>query len=202
MSQLDKKVLDISYRNSLSHIGSCLSSLPIIEGIYLIKKPDEKIIISCGHCHLAHAVVMEHYGVIESAEENVKEHGIHCERAGGCDVSTGSLGQGLPIALGIAMADRKKMVYCLVSDGEATEGSIYEALNIKEKYKVDNLMVYCNFNGFGAYDEIKLDQLKRLPGISIVDTSNHWFIQKYKQEAHYRALNETDYAEIIREYFA
>ena len=198
MTHLERMVIDISYRQNLSHIGSCLTILPILEEIYRMKNPDEKCIISCGHAHLAHAVIMQHYGIIESAEENVKEHGIHCERAGGCDVSTGSLGQGLAISLGIAMADRTKKCYCVISDGEAMEGMIYEALNAKEKYKVDNLIVYCNFNGYCAYDETNIEVLKRLPGLIIVDTSQHWFIKEFLQEAHYRALNETDYEKIIR----
>ncbi len=198
MNHFEKEVIDISYRQNLSHIGSCLTILPILEEIYEKKLPDEKVIISCGHAHLAHAILMQHYGVIESAEENVKEHGIHCERAGGCDVSTGSLGQGLAISLGIAMADRTKRVFCVISDGEAMEGMIYEAFNAKEKYKVDNLIVYCNFNSFGAYDEIKFETINRLPGIIIVDNSQHWFIKAFQQEAHYRALSKEDYEKIIR----
>jgi transketolase len=199
MQNLEKKIIDISFRLKLSHIGSCLTALPIIEGIYKRKKSEEKFILSCGHAHLAHAVVMEEYGIIESAEENIKKHGIHCERAGGCDVSTGSLGQGLPIALGMAIADWTKNVYCLISDGESTEGSVYEALNIKKKYNVTNLKVYCNFNGWGAYDKITgtIDL-----GIICVNTSDHWFIKQYGQEAHYKALNSEEYAEIIRQHFA
>lgn len=197
MNQLEKRIIEISYRNKLSHIGSCLTLLPILQEIYKVKLPDEKCIISCGHGHLAHAVIMEHYGIIDNAEENVLKHGIHCERDGGCDCSTGSLGQGLPIALGMALADRSKKVYCIISDGEAAEGSIYEALNTKEKYDVKNLIVYCNFNGYGAYDETTIEPLRRLPGLIIVNTSNNWFIQKFGQEAHYRALNDKDFNEIV-----
>jgi hypothetical protein len=52
-------------------------------------------------------------------------------------------------------------VYCLISDGECSEGSIWEALAIREKYKVFNLRVYVNANGFGAYDPIDLDFLEK-----------------------------------------
>lgn len=196
---LEKRILDISYRNKLSHIGSCLSSLPIILEIYQTKEPEDKVIISCGHCHLAHAVVMEHFGFIESAEENVKKYGIHCEREGGCDCSTGSLGIGITIALGMAFADRDKTVYCLISDGESVEGSVSEALHIHRKYNVYNLVVYCNHNGWGAYD--KTPPIKEVRGVTFVDTSKHWFIKKYNQEAHYRALQKLEYEEIIRSHF-
>ncbi len=198
MTHLERRVIDLSYKLKLSHIGSCLTCLPTIVEIYANKKHDEKFVLSCGHSHLAHAIVMEECGIIESAEENIKKHGIHCERAGGCDCSTGSLGLGITIALGMALADRTKNVFCLISDGEAFEGTIWEALNTKEKYNVNNLIVYCNFNGYSAYDETKIETFRRLPGLIIVDNSQHWFIKQFKQEAHYRALTETDYEKIIR----
>lgn len=153
----EREILRISYENKLSHIGSCLTALPIIEEIYAIKKPDDKFILSSGHAHLAHAVVMaQHKG--RDPMEYMKA-GIHCDRENGCDVSTGSLGQGLPIALGIAMADRSKNVYCLISDGEAAEGSIWEALRVKTDNHVDNLKVYVNCNGYGAYDAVDTKKL-------------------------------------------
>ena len=201
IKSLEKKIFDISYRNKLSHIGSCLTALPIILEIYQTKEPEDKVIISCGHCHLAHAVVMEHFGFIESAEENVKKYGIHCEREGGCDCSTGSLGQGLPIALGMALANRDRNVWCLISDGEMTEGGIYEALHIKKKYEAYNLKIYCNYNGWGAYDKSEEYLPHLLSGVKVCYTNNHWFIEKYQQEAHYKALNQQEYEEIIRNYF-
>lgn len=196
LKMLERDIIELSYDNKLSHIGSCLTVLPILIDIYQNKLPEEKVVVSCGHAHVAHAVVMEFYGIIKSAEANIKEHGIHCERKGGCDCSTGSLGIGLSIALGIALADRSRKVYCVISDGEATEGIVYEALNVKEKYKVDNLIVYCNYNGYGAYDETKIETLKRLPGIKIVDNSDQWFIQKFGQESHYKVLSEKEHEHI------
>src|SRR5438477_597536 len=98
---------------------------------------------------------MEHFGIIKDAAENIDIYGIHCERAGGCDCSTGSLGQGLPIACGMAIADRAKNVYCLISDGECSEGSIAEALRIADENQLENLKVHLNYNGWGAYKEIK-----------------------------------------------
>ena len=146
-----ERILEISKREGLSHIGSCLSAYDIIEEIYKKKKPDEKFILSAGHAHLAHALVM--------GREDMPA-GIHCDKENGCDVSTGSLGQGLPIALGIALADRERDVYCLISDGECAEGSIWEALRIKSELQVTNLQVYVNSNGYGAYGEINQDVLE------------------------------------------
>ena len=75
---LKKRILTISYEKKLSHLGSVLTAVDIIKEIYDIKKPDEKFVLSAGHAHLAHAVVMEKYGIIKDAEENIKMHGIHC----------------------------------------------------------------------------------------------------------------------------
>ena len=75
--------------------------------------------------------------------------------------STGSLGNGLPIALGMALASPYKNVYCLISDGECMEGSVWETLRLADKFKADNLKVYVNANGWGGIDHIDRDDLER-----------------------------------------
>lgn len=187
----ERKIIDYSYENKLSHIGSCLTALPIIEEIYKIKKPDEKFVLSSGHAHLAHAVVMASQNPGHSIDEYM-EAGIHCDQESGCDVSTGSLGQGLPISLGIALADRSKNVYCLISDGECAEGSIWEALRLKTDLNVDNLKVYVNCNGYGAYDPIDVDKLEQrllafCPDINIRITHVEG------QADHYEVLTKEEY---------
>lgn len=155
-----ERILDISVRHKLSHVGSCLTALPIIEEIYDKKKPEEKFILSSGHAHLAHAVVLEQKRGID-AEKSIKQYGIHCDRRSGCDASTGSLGQGITIAAGMALSDRDKNVYVLVSDGEMAEGSTWEALRIAKEQKLDNLKVYLNANGMGAMGTIDVDDLEK-----------------------------------------
>mgnify|MGYP001038045525 CR=1 FL=1 len=123
--ELHRRILQVSYERKFSHIGSCLSAVDIIDAIYNIKKPDEKFVLSAGHAHVAHAVVMEKHGI--GKIEDLLIAGIHCDRKNKCDVSTGSLGQGLAIAVGLALADRSKNVYCLLSDGECAEGMICES---------------------------------------------------------------------------
>ena len=88
---------------------------------------------------------------------------IHPDRNSkiGIDVSTGSLGHGLPIALGIALANKNKNAYCLISDGECTEGSVWETLRIATNKRVSNLKILLNVNGWGAYDPISSSKLYR-----------------------------------------
>lgn len=195
MDPLEKRILELSFNHELSHIGSCLTAVATIDEIYSHKEKDEKFVLSCGHSGLALYVVLEKYFGID-AEMLLKKHGVHPNRDldDFIDCSTGSLGQGLPIALGMALADRTKNVHCLISDGEASEGSIYEALNIRSKYEVENLWVYCNANDFGAYDETGYIFL---PNVEIVDTSDHWFMEKYGQESHYKILNKEEYKRLI-----
>lgn len=195
MTPLERRILDISYKYKLSHIGSCLSAVGIIDDIYKRKKPKDKFVLSCGHAGVALYAVLEKYLGLD-AEKLFESHGVHPNRneCNGIDCSTGSLGQGICIALGMALADRSRDVYCLLSDGELYEGSVYEALN----NKTNNLKIYCNYNGWSAYDDIQLSPIFKAYGVDIVDTRDHWFMQKYGQEAHYKILSNPEYEEIIR----
>lgn len=172
MNQLHNRIIEISKKYHLSHLGSNLTSVNIIDEIYQVKKDNEPFILSCGHAFLGQCVVHEkHYGI--NAEELYLKHGTHPHRDLEDKIycSTGSLGMGLGIAVGMALADRTKNVYCLISDGECFEGSIYEAANVIRKYKVSNLKVYCNWNGYSAYDTTPLWMFKNIklliPGIEI-----------------------------------
>jgi transketolase len=194
MNDLEKRILEISFKYKLSHLGSCLTAVDIIDEIYSKKKPDEPFILSCGHAGLALYVVIEKYEGV-NAEEIFKHHGVHPDKCDKCHIycSTGSLGQGLPIALGMALADRNKNVYCLISDGECAEGSIAEALRIKKEYGVDNLKVYCNYNGWGAYR--KIDNLE-LPGVDIRATFPKLECLR-GLDAHYHVLTKEEYEKAI-----
>ena len=200
---LKKRIIEISYKHKLSHLGSCLTAVDIIKEIFDQKKPDEKFVLSSGHAGVALYVVLEQKGG-RNAEEIFLHHGVHPDRCSDCgiDCSTGSLGQGLPIAVGMALADRKKDVYCLISDGECAEGSIWEALTIKDKYEISNLRIYCNVNGWGAYDPIdKSKLLSKLMffdrDIKIIDTDSNVFGFLRDQESHYYTMNEKDYEQAI-----
>lgn len=160
MNKLVKRILDISYQERLSHLSSCLSALPIVEEIYEKKKEDEIFILSNGHAGLALYVVLEEkYGIDPVAL--LHKHGIHpgkdLENKLYC--STGSLGSGLPIAVGHALADRTKNVYCMISDGECAEGSIWESLRFIHTAKLNNLHVYANINGMSAYEYLDVPYL-------------------------------------------
>ncbi len=159
---LRRRILEISHKHGLSHLGSCLSAVDIIDTIYAVKKPEEKFILSNGHAGVALYVVLEDRGLMKDLHKS-KHISVHPDRNMklGIHVSTGSLGQGLPIALGMALANKDHRVFCIISDGECAEGSIWESLRLASDLNLYNLKVVVNANGWGAYDPIELKLLKK-----------------------------------------
>jgi len=200
---LKRRIIDISYRNKLSHLGSCLTSVDIIDDIFKIKKPNEKFILSSGHAGLALYVVLEKYGG-RNAEDIFRHHGVHPDRCSLCslDCSTGSLGHGIGIALGMAFARPNKNVYCLMSDGECAEGSVWEALRIQNGLSLKNLKVYINWNNWSAYkqpDKFTRWIVNHIDYINVRETNFNLLmpILKEPQEAHYKVMNEKEYKLIM-----
>lgn len=199
MDALEKRVIDISYKNKLGHLSSTLSAAPIIDEIYNTKSRDDVFILSSGHAALAYYCVLEkHLGL--DAEELFHKHGVHPHRDVDNDIhcSTGSLGMGLTVACGHALADRNKKVYCLISDGECGEGSIWEALRFITEAKLDNLEVYVNVNGMIAYDfidrEYLITRLKAfLPRINIRESDPPSWPWAEGILTHYYVLKPEDY---------
>lgn len=158
-ADLKKRILDISYKHKLSHLGSCLTAVDIIEDIYKNKKPEDKFVLSAGHAGLALYVVIEkHLGI--NAEDIFLHHGVHPDRCAKChlDASTGSLGHGLGIAIGMALAEPQNTIHCLISDGECAEGSIWEGLRFRAR--PINLELYFNLNNYSAYSYINDIELR------------------------------------------
>lgn len=204
LNELQKRILDISYKKKLSHIGSCLTSLPAIENCYKNMKEGDKFVLSNGHSFLALAVVLEKYKGLD-AEVLVDEHGTHPNRnlAEGIFVSTGSLGQGLPIAVGMAIADKTHDVYVVSSDGEMNEGSMWEALRIAGELRLENLRITVVANGYSAMGRVDTDLLdSRIQMFypTLVVKSNLFEFPDWLQglEGHYHILSDEDYQEVIK----
>lgn len=153
---LHRRIFDISYRHRLTHVGSCITAVDIIDEVYSQRAPQDPFILSCGHAGLALYVVLEKYlGV--NPEMLLAKHGIHPAKdvANGITCSSGSLGQGITVAVGHALANRSRNVWCLASDAEANEGAFYEAVRFADHQRLDNLRVYININGWGALQAIR-----------------------------------------------
>jgi transketolase len=200
--KLKKRILEIAYKNKLSHLGSYLSSLEIIEEIYKKKNPEDIFILSSGHAALALYVVLEAYEG-KNAEVLFKKHGGHPHRneEDGLYCSTGSLGLGITVAIGRALANPKRKVYVLISDGESAEGSVWEALRFIHDQNIKNIEVYVNINGYAAYDKIDSEYLSKrlltfLPNINLRYTSVNQYPFLKGINAHYHVMSEEDYKSI------
>ena len=202
---LKKRILDIAYNKRLSHLGSYLSSVGIIEDIYAGMEKDDIFILSSGHCALALYVVLEkHRG--HDAEKLFDKHGGHPHRNEKDDLycSTGSLGMGLTVAVGRALANPSRTVHCLISDGESAEGSIWEASRFIKVHNVRNIKVYANLNGYAAYEAVNKEYLTNrlkafLPEVEIIHTSVNQFSFLRGLNAHYHIMSEQDYKAAIEE---
>lgn len=204
LSKLEQRIVDISYKNNLSHIGSCLGAVNMIDNIYQVKKPEDKFVLGVGHAALALYVVLEKNG-FGNAEDLFDKHGVHPNRdlEDKIDVSTGSLGQALPIAVGMALANRERDVYVVSSDGEMGEGSNWEALRVASEQKLENLKVAVLANGYSGYGEVDVDWLDtRLNSFypCLVIRTNMFKYPEFLQglAAHYKTLNENEYQEVIK----
>ncbi len=155
------RLLKILYKGQSSHIGSCLNVIDLIDCIYAVKKKDDPFVLSSGHAAASLYTILEKYNYLKNP--NIKKLGFHPKRnvKYGIDVSTGSLGQGLSIAVGMALANRRRDVYCVVSDGECTEGSIWESLRVVHELALYNLKIIVSANGWGAYGPIYGKDLQR-----------------------------------------
>lgn len=203
MNDLEKRIVDISFNKKIGHLSSNLNAVNIIDEIYNTKQKDEVFILSSGHAALAMYVVMEKHEQI-NAEYLYNKHGVHPHRCldDTIHVSTGSLGMGLTVAVGYALANRDKNVYCLISDGESAEGSIWEALRFACDSNLTNLKVYANINGMTACDYIDSGLMaKRLttfyPNINIRHTTPPNWPFANGILTHYYVLKQEDYEKII-----
>jgi transketolase len=202
MNDLERRVIDISYKEKIGHLSSNLNAVNIIDEIYQLKGKDEVFILSSGHAALALYTVLEKYEG-RDAVHLFHKHGVHPHRNldDGLHCSTGSLGMGLTVATGYALANKDRKVYCLISDGECGEGSIWEALRFIYEAKLDNLEVYVNVNGMIAYDfidkEYIINRLRAfLPRINIRETEPPKWPWAEGILTHYYVLKPEDYEQL------
>ncbi len=152
-----------------SHIGSCLSCADILAVLYNeILQKDDALIISKGHCAAAVYSVLRYtqskrdlfmknpisHHDLDAYSQNGEMLGGHITY-GNSDVefSTGSLGHGLPVACGMALANRKQRIFCLMGDGETNEGSVWEAARFASEYKLDNLIAIIDNNKLQSFSK-------------------------------------------------
>ena len=158
--QQRKKIFLHAYHTGVGHLASCFSCIEILHALYNgVIQPDDHFVLSKGHAALALYVVLAERGYF--GESEIANYGGEPNTLDtpGVEASTGSLGHGLSIALGMALAlkssDKPGSVYCLVGDGECQEGSIWEAVISASAFKLDNLVMIVDSNHLQKMDTIK-----------------------------------------------
>jgi transketolase len=162
--ELRRAVLRQSKRANVGHIGSCLCVVEILAAIYgsVLKAlspadPErDRFVLSKGHAALALYTVLAAKGWISNSELDEfccegSRIAVHPEHTvAGVDFSSGSLGQGICMAVGAALAAKlqgsSRRVYCLISDAECNEGSTWEAIMFAAQHRLDNLRVVVDWN--------------------------------------------------------
>jgi len=150
------------------HLGGSCSAADIITALYFYKLrldaadpawPDrDRFLLSKGHSALAQYACLAEWGFFPKRELlKVKQLGAmlqghpEVDRTPGVEANTGSLGQGISMACGMAaglrLDGRASRVYCILGDGETCEGQVWEASHAASFYQLDNLVVFLDNNG-------------------------------------------------------
>jgi len=204
--KINKRLLKLLYDHKEEHVGSCFTMVDILCEIFEKKKEDDIVIISNGHAAYALYTILEYYYDHIDADDLATRHGGHPNREEENHIycSTGSLGSGIIIAVGRALANPKRKVYVTISDGECAEGSVWESLRFIADHNIQNIEVHCNANGWACYDPINIDTLEKrlkafLPTIKIHKTNLNMLSFLKGQNAHYMIMNEEEYKQGIKE---
>lgn len=167
--KIRKDLLNFIYRIGMGHLGGELSLVELAVALYYEymkfdptnhdMKDRDRLVLSKAHCSETLYTIysdlgiytmdymVEHFESLDSAK-----FGMHCNRkyCGPIEVSTGSLGHGLPVAVGMALAARKQkadwMTYVIVGDGELNEGTNWEAMMAAGHYQLGNLVAIVDKN--------------------------------------------------------
>ena len=176
--QIRRDILTMIGNASSGHPGGSLSAVELMAGVYFTQlrtNPDhpddpdrDRFVLSKGHSAPCYYAVLADRGFISRDEyRNFRQlHSIlqghpDAKKVPGVDASTGSLGQGISIAVGMALgaktAQKDTRVYTLLGDGELQEGQVWEACVAASHFKLDNLTIMIDYNGLqidGTNDEV------------------------------------------------
>ncbi len=167
--QLRKDIIQTVAWSGGGHAGGALSQLDILVALYYKylnidprnpeKEDRDRVILSKGHGGVGYAPVLADKGyfdfdLLKTFNHTGSSFGMHLDKlkVPGVDASTGSLGHGLSISVGLALGARmsgeKWITYCIMGDGEQHEGSVWEAAMAASHFKLTNLVGFVDRNKF------------------------------------------------------
>ena len=194
-------IIETTLKAGGAHVGGGMSALDIMVALYFKfmnidsqnpEMPDrDRFILSKGHSAIGYIPVLAERGffekeLLDSFNKFKSPFGMHPDgnKIAGCDASTGSLGHGLPMGVGMAMGAsiQKKdfYTYVIVGDGEMNEGSNWEALMTAAHHKVDNILLFVDKNKHmidGPVDKVMsvdpLDEKMKAFGWEVIEIDGH-----------------------------
>ena len=177
--EIRQMILEIAFKTQTHHLGSALSIVDLLTVLYSrtlkinpkkIKNPQrDRFILSKGHACLALYVTLAKCGffsekdLLDNYARNGGRLGLHPDKdsMSGIEVTTGSLGHGLSVGTGLALAAKINKspyrTFVIIGDGECNEGSIWETAMFASQQKLDNLIAILDYNhlqGFGRAEEV------------------------------------------------
>ena len=169
-----------------AHLGGSFSMIEILLTLYeLIMKKEDKFILSKAHSSYPLCILLQNRGLKPKLTTHLEldiKNGINC--------TTGSLGHGLPISVGMAFARKKQKIkgkiFVMISDGECQEGTTWESLLIASKHQLDNLVVLVDYNKIQALSRLK-DALP-LADLSTKFKAFNWDCIKVKDGHSFKSL--------------
>ena len=200
-NNIRKGIIEAVYSGKSGHPGGSLSIADIMTVLYFYEmnidpqnpkdENRDRLVLSKGHCSPALYSTLANRGffdveelqTLRKIESRLQGH-PDMNKIPGVDMTTGSLGQGLSAANGMAIAgklDKKDYrVYCIMGDGEIEEGQVWEAAMASNKYKLDNLCVIVDNNNLqidGTIEEVMssypIDEKFKSFGFQVINIDGH-----------------------------
>ncbi|MCK5878216.1 MAG: transketolase [Holophagae bacterium] len=192
-----KEIVEMVYTAQSGHPGGSLSIIDILtylffhEMEYPVKNRDvfstDRLVMSKGHASPALYACLAEKGFFPEAElkrfrqiDSILQGHPENEFVPGVDVTTGSLGQGFPqavgMALGMRLAGSDKQIFAVLGDGECQEGIIWEAAMSAGHYKTDNLTAFVDLNGLQIDGNVK--DVMNVNPVADKFAASHWHVQE------------------------
>ncbi len=176
--RLRKLVLEMAYAGSTVHIPCAFSIIEILAVLYRSHlnlgngKPEsperDYLVLSKGHGVMAQYACITDADIQNYFSNGTILKGLSDAHVPGLEVTSGSLGHGLSVGVGLALAAKRRQTgqrcFAIVGDGEINEGAIWEALMFASHFELDNLLVIVDENGYQAMG--KTEDIMRLGHIS------------------------------------
>ena len=185
-----RKVLGMIHKAQTAHTASNFSVTDLAVVLYENLKPEDRVVWSKGWAAATTYVLLARRGQIPESDLdifpqkpyiNLVEIGVN-----GVETTGGSMGHGLPVALGIALGQKRAgtsgMVYCIMSDGELNEGTTWESMLVAAHHELDNLVVLIDRNKWQAMG--KTEEVLKLEPLEDKWRAFNWDVYRVNGHTH------------------